>query len=95
MSPWLRGFAENQPMTPIIETMRSLLTKGTPGPHIWAALAWAAGILVVSYTLAMASIVAGRLSPQPSKAAARMAGTSATWPTISTCTILLPCQFKS
>jgi ABC-2 type transport system permease protein len=53
MSPWLRGFAENQPMTPIIETMRSLLTEGTPGPDIWAALAWAAGILVASYTLAM------------------------------------------
>jgi ABC-2 type transport system permease protein len=53
MSPWLRGFAENQPMTPIIETMRSLLAEGTPGPDIWAALAWAAGIPVVSYTLAV------------------------------------------
>ena len=53
MTPWLRGFAENQPMTPIIETMRSLLTQGTPGPDIWGALAWAAGILIVSYTLAL------------------------------------------
>ena len=53
MTPLLRGFAENQPMTPIIETMRSLLTEGTPGQDIWAALAWAAGILVVSYTLAL------------------------------------------
>jgi ABC-2 type transport system permease protein len=53
MTPWLRGFAENQPMTPIIETMRSLLTDGTPGPDIWAALAWAAGILLASYTLAL------------------------------------------
>jgi ABC-2 type transport system permease protein len=53
MKPWLRGFADNQPMTPIIGTMRSLLTEGTPGPDIWAALAWAAGILVVSYTLAL------------------------------------------
>src|SRR4029453_17845890 len=53
MPPLLRGFAENQPMTPIIETMRSLLTDGTPGPDIWAALARAAGILVVSYTLAV------------------------------------------
>jgi ABC-2 type transport system permease protein len=54
MTPWLRGFAENQPMTPIIETMRSLLTEGTPGPDIWVALAWAAGLLVVSYTLSVA-----------------------------------------
>jgi ABC-2 type transport system permease protein len=53
MTPLLRGFADNQPMTPIIETMRSLLNDGTAGPHIWAALAWAAGILVVSYTLAL------------------------------------------
>jgi ABC-2 type transport system permease protein len=53
MTPVLRGFAEHQPMTPIIETMRSLLTEGTPGPHLWAALAWGVGILVVSYTLAL------------------------------------------
>ncbi len=53
MTPWLRGFAENQPMTPIIETMRSLLTEGTPGPELGVALAWAAGILILSYTLAL------------------------------------------
>jgi ABC-2 type transport system permease protein len=53
MTPLLRGFAEHQPMTPIIETMRSLLTQGTPGPDVWAAFAWATGILVVSYTLAL------------------------------------------
>ena len=53
MTPVLRGFAEHQPLTPIIETMRSLLTDGTAGADIWAALAWAAGILVVSYTLAL------------------------------------------
>ncbi len=38
---------------PIIETMRSLLAEGTTGPDLWAALAWAAGILVFSYTLAL------------------------------------------
>ena len=53
MTPLLRGFAKNQPMTPIIETMRSLLIDGTPGPHLWVAMAWAAGILVVSSTLAL------------------------------------------
>ncbi|HEX6146976.1 MAG TPA: ABC transporter permease [Acidimicrobiia bacterium] len=53
MTPLLRGFAENQPMTPIIETMRSLLTVGTPGADIWIAFAWSVGILVVSYTLAL------------------------------------------
>ena len=63
MTPLLRGFAENQPMTPIIETMRSLLTEGTPGPDIWVALTWAAGILVVSYTLALG--VYRRSAPVP------------------------------
>jgi ABC-2 type transport system permease protein len=53
ITPALRGFAHNQPMTPIIETMRSLLTTGTTGPDLWAALAWATGILAVSYTLAL------------------------------------------
>lgn len=53
MTPALRGFAENQPFTPIIETMRSLLTAGTPGNRVWLALAWSAGILVVMYALAI------------------------------------------
>jgi len=53
MTPVLRGFAEHQPMTPIIETMRSLLTEGTTGSDIWAALAWATGILVVFSTLSL------------------------------------------
>jgi ABC-2 type transport system permease protein len=63
MTPWLRGFAENQPMTPIIETMRSLLTQGTAGPDLWAALAWAVGILIVSYALALS--IYRRSAPVP------------------------------
>jgi len=53
MTPLLRGFAENQPFTPIIETMRSLLVTGTAGSKIWIALAWCAGILVLMYVLAI------------------------------------------
>lgn len=53
MTPILRGFAENQPFTPIIETMRSLLTTGSPGPHAWLAVAWSAGILAAMYSLAI------------------------------------------
>ena len=49
MTPLLRGFAEHQPLTPIVETMRSLLTNGTPGDSAWIALAWIIGILVVFY----------------------------------------------
>jgi ABC-2 type transport system permease protein len=48
----LRGFAEHQPMTPVIETLRGLMI-GTPvaGPA-WTAVAWFGGLLAVAYTTA-------------------------------------------
>lgn len=53
MEPALRWFAENQPMTPIIETLRSLLTSGSTGDSAGVALAWCVGLLVISYLLAL------------------------------------------
>lgn len=53
MSPALRSFAENQPMTPIIETMRSLLTYGTAGNKVWLALLWCALLLGITYFTAI------------------------------------------
>lgn len=53
ITPALRTFAEYQPMTPIVETMRSLLSSGTPGSNAGAALAWSAGILIVSYVASL------------------------------------------
>ena len=53
MHPVLRWFAENQPMTPVIETMRSLLTNGVVGDSAGIAIAWCVGLLVVSYALAL------------------------------------------
>jgi ABC-2 type transport system permease protein len=53
MHPVLRWFAENQPMTPIIETMRSLLTDGAVGNKAVVALLWCTGLLVTSYVLAL------------------------------------------
>jgi len=53
MTPALRAFAGNQPLTPIVETMRSLLTYGTPGPKIWLALVWCLAILIVFYLLSL------------------------------------------
>ncbi|HLI50456.1 MAG TPA: ABC transporter permease [Thermomicrobiaceae bacterium] len=53
MSPWLRAFSNHQPMTPIVETMRSMLTSGSVGSSGWVALAWSAGILVVAYLLSL------------------------------------------
>lgn len=53
MTPVLRGFVENQPITSIVETMRSLLTEGTPGGSAIAAFGWSLGILVAFYTLSL------------------------------------------
>ena len=50
MPSWLHGFAEHQPFTPVIESMRGLLL-GTPvGNAPWLALAWCGGILVAAVT---------------------------------------------
>lgn len=52
MSSWLRGFAENQPITHIIDTYRSLLL-GTPLDNSWwIATLWLVGIIVISMPLA-------------------------------------------
>ncbi|AIQ57918.1 ABC transporter permease [Paenibacillus borealis] len=49
----VRAFAENQPVTSIVETMRALLAGQPAGHDIWAALAWCLGILIVAYLFAM------------------------------------------
>jgi ABC-2 type transport system permease protein len=52
MPPALRWFAENQPFTPIMETLRGLLL-GTPiGSSGWLAIAWSVAIGLGSYVWA-------------------------------------------
>jgi len=53
MPPVVRAFAENQPVTSIVESIRALLSGQTVGNNIWIALAWCLGILVVAYLFAM------------------------------------------
>ena len=48
----VRAFAENQPATSIVNTIRGLLTQQPVGNGIWTALAWCVGILVVAYIFA-------------------------------------------
>jgi ABC-2 type transport system permease protein len=48
----LQRFAEHQPLTPIIETMRALLSDNPVGSNGPIAVAWLVGLLVVGYTLA-------------------------------------------
>src|SRR6266581_3793279 len=51
MPTWLRGFAEHQPATPITETIRGLLLGHASPLPLASALAWCAGIGVVSIAL--------------------------------------------
>ncbi|GEB19655.1 ABC transporter permease [Paenarthrobacter aurescens] len=51
----VRWFAENQPVTSIVNTIQDLLAQRPVGGDIWVALAWCAGILVVSYAFATAA----------------------------------------
>jgi ABC-2 type transport system permease protein len=46
-------FAQYQPVTPIVDTIRALLAGQPVDADIWIALAWMLAILVVGYVLAM------------------------------------------
>ena len=51
----VRAFADNQPVTSIVDTVRDLFTKQPVSSDIWIALAWCVGILVVACALAAAT----------------------------------------
>lgn len=51
----VRAFAENQPVTSIVDAIRDLFTQQPVGTDIWVALAWCVGILVVASVLARAT----------------------------------------
>ena len=48
-------FAENQPVTSVVDTIRALLASEPVGSDIWVALAWLTGILVLAYALAISA----------------------------------------
>jgi ABC-2 type transport system permease protein len=49
----VRVFAENQPVTAIVDAVRSLLTGQPVGSTVWAAVAWCLGLLVAAYVAAL------------------------------------------
>lgn len=49
----VRAFADNQPVTSLVETIRALLSGQPVGNEIWIALAWCVGIMLVAYIFAM------------------------------------------
>jgi ABC-2 type transport system permease protein len=55
MGPGIRQFAEYQPFTPIIETLRGLLTGDPSASKAIVAIAWCAGIALVGYVWSLAT----------------------------------------
>ena len=53
MPPVVRAFAENQPVTSIVQAIRALLSGQPVGKDIWVALAWCLGILIVAHIFAL------------------------------------------
>jgi ABC-2 type transport system permease protein len=53
MPSGVRAFAENQPVTAIVEAIRALLSGQPVGSEIWVALAWCIGIMLVAYFFVM------------------------------------------
>src|ERR671913_467698 len=49
----VRAFAENQPVTAIVDAIRALLAQQPVGTDIWVALGWCLGLLLVAYGFAM------------------------------------------
>jgi ABC-2 type transport system permease protein len=57
MGPGVRQFAEYQPFTPIIETLRGLLNGAPATSDLIAALAWCVGIALVGYVWARSTFM--------------------------------------
>jgi ABC-2 type transport system permease protein len=49
MPPGLRWFAENQPFTPMIDTLRALVSGAPPGSDLWLAIGWCVLISLLGY----------------------------------------------
>src|SRR5438132_249915 len=53
MPGWLQAFANNQPVTYVVDTMRALALGGPVAASLWKSVAWLAGIFIVFLPLAV------------------------------------------
>jgi ABC-2 type transport system permease protein len=49
----VRLFAENQPVTSIVNALRALLSSGSVGRELWIALGWCAALAITAYFFAI------------------------------------------
>ncbi len=53
MPGWLQAWVKVNPVTDLADSVRALTMGGSAGPHVLFTLAWAAGITIVAFPLAM------------------------------------------
>ncbi len=51
----VRAFAEHQPVTSVVDSIRDLFAQQAVGSDLWSALAWCVGVMLVAYAFAMAA----------------------------------------
>lgn len=47
-------FAEHQPVTAVVDTLRALFSQSPVGDDVWVALAWLVGVIAIAYASAVA-----------------------------------------
>jgi ABC-2 type transport system permease protein len=52
LAGWIKPFAENQPITHVIEAARGLMLNQPIGDSAWLAVAWCVGAIVVAMPVA-------------------------------------------
>ena len=53
MPGWLQAFANNQPVTYVVDTMRALALGGAVAANLWKSIAWLAAIFIIFAPLAV------------------------------------------
>lgn len=53
MPGWLQAFANNQPVTKVVNASRALMSGGPTATYTWEAVAWCLGLLVIFIPLAV------------------------------------------
>jgi ABC-2 type transport system permease protein/oleandomycin transport system permease protein len=53
MPGWLQAFANHQPVTYVVDTMRALALGGPIAQNLWKSIAWLTGIFIVFIPLAV------------------------------------------
>ena len=68
MPGWLQAFANNQPVTYVIDAMRALALGGPVAASLWKSLVWLAGIFLVFLPLAVRAYRRASLTPPAAQA---------------------------